>query len=156
MRRQQWISETPRSVGRSFREEQRPELLTEIEKFARENRTPATIVFGTSGWRGEIGTDFTFHNVRVVTQSIITTLKNENPELRQALGIRDFDDVKKRGIIVGHDNRFLGRDFAMEMMSMLAAEGIKVLYAGETITPEFSTTIEMLGRRLLNQHHTIP
>ena len=30
-------------------------------------------------------------------------------------------------------------------MSMLAAEGIKVLYAGETITPEFSTTIEMLG-----------
>jgi phosphomannomutase len=125
--------------------EQRPELLTEIERFAWENKTPATIVFGTSGWRGEIGTDFTFHNVQVVTQSIITTLKNENPELRQALGIRDFDDVKKRGIIVGHDNRFLGRDFAMEMMSMLAAEGIKVLYAGETITPEFSTTIEMLG-----------
>ncbi|MCP3676578.1 MAG: phosphomannomutase [Deltaproteobacteria bacterium] len=125
--------------------EQRPELLSEIEKFARENEAPATIVFGTSGWRGEIGTDFTFDNVRIVTQSIITTLKNDNPELRQALGIRDFDDVKRRGIIVGHDNRFLGRDFAMEMISMLAAEGIKVLYAGETITPEFSTTIEMLG-----------
>ncbi|MFQ5330472.1 MAG: phosphomannomutase [Thermodesulfobacteriota bacterium] len=125
--------------------EQRPELLSEIAQFARENRTPATIVFGTSGWRGEIGTDFTFHNVRVVTQAIITTLKNSDPELREALGTQDFDDVKKRGIIVGHDNRFLGRDFAREIMGILAAEGIKVLYAGETITPEFSTTIEMVG-----------
>ena len=34
-------------------------------------------------------------------------------------------------------------DFTMS--NGLAAEGIKVLYAGETITPEFSTTIEMLG-----------
>jgi phosphomannomutase len=41
-------------------------LLSFIEKFARENIKPAKIVFGTSGWRGEIGTDFTFNNVRYV------------------------------------------------------------------------------------------
>ncbi|MBS1112987.1 MAG: pgm, partial [Nitrospirae bacterium] len=44
-------------------------LLKVIEKFARENTAPANIVFGTSGWRGEIGTDFTFHNIRIVTAS---------------------------------------------------------------------------------------
>jgi phosphomannomutase len=41
-------------------------LLPVIEKFARENIQPAKIVFGTSGWRGEIGTDFTFNAVRFV------------------------------------------------------------------------------------------
>ena len=29
-----------------------------------------------------------------------------------ALGVSDFDEIKKRGIIVGHDNRFLGPEFA--------------------------------------------
>lgn len=47
------------------------ELLSIIENFARENTNPARIVFGTSGWRGEIGTDFTFNNVRIVTSAII-------------------------------------------------------------------------------------
>ena len=35
-------------------------LLSHIETFARENTGPSNIVFGTSGWRGEIGTDYTF------------------------------------------------------------------------------------------------
>lgn len=46
-------------------------LLSVIEKFARENTNPAHVVFGTSGWRGETGSDFTFNNVRVVTSAII-------------------------------------------------------------------------------------
>ncbi len=52
-------------------------LLSLIERFARENTAPAKIVFGTSGWRGEIGTDFTFHNVRIVTAAIIEMFKAE-------------------------------------------------------------------------------
>ncbi len=129
---------------RVIKRELKRELLKEIERFARESTSPTKVVFGTSGWRGEIGTDFTFQNVRIVTEAIINVLKTENPELREALGIRDFEDVKKRGVIVGHDNRFLGPEFARVVMGLLSREGIKVYYGGETTTPEISACIEML------------
>lgn len=119
-------------------------LLSLIERFARENTAPAKIVFGTSGWRGEIGTDFTFHNVRIVTAAIIEMLRLSDKTVREAMGVRDFREVQERGIIVGHDNRFLGPDFAREVIGLLQKEGIKTWYAGETITPEFSSGIELL------------
>jgi phosphomannomutase len=120
------------------------DLLSVIEKFARENTTPAKVVFGTSGWRGEIGTDFTFHNVRVVTSAIIGMLKSGDETIMEAMGVKDFREVQTRGVIVGHDNRFLGPDFAMEVIGLLQREGIKTWYAGEAVTPEFSSGIEML------------
>ncbi|HDO36483.1 MAG TPA: phosphomannomutase, partial [Nitrospirae bacterium] len=49
---------------REIMEKNAPELLKEIERFARDNKAPARVTFGTSGWRGEIGTDFTFRNIR--------------------------------------------------------------------------------------------
>ncbi|OGW40299.1 MAG: phosphomannomutase [Nitrospirae bacterium RBG_13_39_12] len=119
-------------------------LLTTIEKFARENIKPSEVVFGTSGWRGEIGTDFTFNNVRVVTSAIIEMLKSNDSVVMEAMGVSNFNEIKKRGIIVGHDNRFLGHDFAMEVIGLLQKEGIRTWYAGEAPTPEFSTGIEML------------
>ncbi len=119
-------------------------LLPLIEDFARSNTTPAKVVFGTSGWRGEIGTDFTFNNVRVVTSAIIKMFKESESSVMQAIGVKDFDEIRRRGIIVGHDNRFLGKEFAMEVIGLLQKEGIKVWYAGEAITPEFSAGIEML------------
>ncbi|HET6515456.1 MAG TPA: phosphomannomutase [Thermodesulfovibrionales bacterium] len=121
------------------------ELLTIIEKFARENTDPAKIEFGTSGWRGEIGTDFTFKNVRVVTGAVIEMFKGEGPSVLQAMGVSGFDEIKKRGVIVGHDNRFLGPEFAMEVIGLLQEEGIRTWYGGEATTPEFSTGITMLG-----------
>jgi len=120
------------------------ELLAVIERFARENTSPAQIVFGTSGWRGEIGGDFTFNNVRIVTAAIIEMFKKGEEPVMQALGVKDFDEVKKRGIIVGHDNRLLGPEFAMEVLGYLQKEGISTWYAGEATTPEFSAGIEML------------
>ncbi|HYA32042.1 MAG TPA: phosphomannomutase, partial [Thermodesulfovibrionales bacterium] len=120
-------------------------LLSVIEKFARENAAPATVVFGTSGWRGEIGTDYTFNNVRVVTSAIIEMFRAEEHQVMQAMGVSGLEEIKKRGIIVGHDNRFLGPDFAMEVIGMLQKEGIRTWYAGEAMTPEFSAGIEMLG-----------
>ncbi|MDH4232863.1 MAG: phosphomannomutase [Nitrospirota bacterium] len=121
------------------------DLLSVIEKFARENTSPARIVFGTSGWRGEIGTDFTFHNVRVVTSAIIGMLKSGDNAVMEAMGVKDFKEVQTRGVIVGHDNRFLGHDFAMEVIGLLQKEGIGTRYAGEAITPEFSSGIEMVN-----------
>ncbi len=120
-------------------------LLTIIEKFARENTSPSKIVFGTSGWRGEIGSDFTFNNVRIVTSAIVNMFKNANDTLLKSLGVKDFEDVMKRGIIVGHDNRFLGKEFAMEVIGILQKEGIKTWYAGEAPTPQFSAGIEILN-----------
>ena len=121
------------------------ELLSVIEGFARENTSPSKIAFGTSGWRGEIGTDFTFNNVRIVTSAIIEAFKSNDKSFMEAMGVSDFEDIKRRGVIVGHDNRFLGRDFAMEVIGLLQKEGIKTWYAGEAITPEFSAGIEMLN-----------
>ena len=121
------------------------ELLPVIEKFARDNTSPAKVVFGTSGWRGEIGTDFTFNNIRIVTMAIIEMFKGSDAAVMQAMGVKDFEEIKKRGVIVGHDNRFLGPDFAMEVIGILQKEGIKAWYAGEAVTPEFSAGIEMLN-----------
>ncbi len=121
------------------------ELLPIIERFARENVEPYPIVFGTSGWRGEIGTDFTFNNVRIVTRAIVEMFKSNDRSLMDAMGVADFEDIKRRGVIVGHDNRFLGPDFAMEVIGILQKEGIKTWYAGEATTPEFSSGIEMLN-----------
>jgi len=120
-------------------------LLSVIETFARENMKPAKIVFGTSGWRGEIGTDFTFNNVRTVTAAIIEMFKSNDTSVMQAMGVSNFDDIKKRGVIVGHDNRFLGHDFALEVIGLLQKEGVRTWYAGEAPTPLFSAGIEMLN-----------
>jgi phosphomannomutase len=120
-------------------------LLSYIETFARENSGPTDIVFGTSGWRGEIGTDFTFNNIRIVTSAIIEMFRGDDSSVLKALGVSGFDEIKKRGIIVGHDNRFLGREFSMEVIGLLQQAGIRTWYAGESPTPEYSAGIEMIG-----------
>ncbi|HMK61783.1 MAG TPA: phosphomannomutase [Dissulfurispiraceae bacterium] len=120
-------------------------LLSGIEHFARENMEPCKVVFGTSGWRGEIGTDFTFNNLRVVTTAIVEMFKGEEPSVMKAIGVSGYEDIKKRGVVVGHDNRYLGRQFAMEVIGILQNDGIKAWYAGEAPTPQYSAGIEMLG-----------
>lgn len=119
-------------------------LLSDIESFARENSVPSQVVFGTSGWRGEIGTDYTFNNVRIVTSAIIDMFRSNDPTVMQAMGVKNMDDIKKRGVIVGHDNRFLGPEFSMAVIGLLQNAGIKTWYAGEAATPEFSAGVEML------------
>jgi len=119
-------------------------LLSEIKKFALENMSPADVVFGTSGWRGEIGTDYTFNNVRIVASAIIEMFGSGDSAVMKALGVSGFEEIKERGIIVGHDNRFLGPEFAAEVMGLFRKAGIRTWYVGEAPTPEFSTSIEML------------
>ena len=58
------------------------------------------IKFGTSGWRGIIADDFTFNNLRAVSQAIAEYV------------IRV--DEGRYGMIVGHDSRFMGDAFARE------------------------------------------
>ncbi len=74
------------------------------------------IRFGTSGWRGLMGEEFTFHNVRVVVQAIANYLR-----------------AKFQGqpvsVAVGYDTRFLSERYAEEAAKLLSKNEITVFLA---------------------------
>jgi len=74
------------------------------------------IRFGTSGWRGVMGEEFTFHNVRVVIQAAANYLRAKYGDAPVA-------------VVVGYDTRFLSDRYALEAAKLLARNGIQVLLA---------------------------
>ena len=86
------------------------------------------IKFGTDGWRGHIGDDFTFANVRRVAGAIAAyVLKHENAAA---------------GVVVGYDTRFLSKRFAEAASEVLAAAGIPVQLADDFVpTPAVSLQV---------------
>src|SRR2546427_587136 len=96
----------------------------------------AAIKFGTSGWRGLIARDFTFDNVRLATQGIADFL---NPEIRTP-NSELFS--RKPILIMGHDTRFLGREFSLAAAEVLAASGLTPLLCNrDAPTPVIAHTI---------------
>src|SRR6266700_2064110 len=96
----------------------------------------AAIKFGTSGWRGLIARDFTFDNVRLATQGIADFL---NSEIRSPKS-ETFN--RKPVVILGHDTRFLGREFSLAAAEVLAANGlIPLLCNRDAPTPVIAHTI---------------
>lgn len=92
----------------------------------------AQITFGTDGWRGIIARDFTFANVELVARAVAGYV--------QAHGLAG------RGIVVGHDNRFLSDRFAETVAGVLSASGIPVFYAGRSLpTPVVAFAIKEYG-----------
>lgn len=90
------------------------------------------IKFGTDGWRGIIAEDFTFENVRNVSQGVSDYLNSQ------------FKGRKR--IIIGYDTRFLSDRFAKAAAEVLAGNGIKVLVSDRPVpTPTVSFTIRLLG-----------
>ena len=86
------------------------------------------IKFGTDGWRGHVGEDYTFANVRRCTQGFASYLAEEG-----------FQDC---WVVVGHDRRFQGEQFAAVAAEVLAGNGIKVyLTNGPTPTPVISYAV---------------
>jgi alpha-D-glucose phosphate-specific phosphoglucomutase len=81
---------------------------------------PTSIKFGTDGWRAVIGEDYTFANVRIVTQAVAEYLKQEN--------------LASRGLVVGFDTRFGSERFAAAVAEVLAANDIHV-YLTQKATP---------------------
>lgn len=69
------------------------------------------IKFGTSGWRGIIGDDFTFDRVRVACQGIVNYLAKSDEPIP--------------GVVVGYDTRFLSEKFAAEAAQILAWNDIQ-------------------------------
>ena len=95
-----------------------------------------SIKFGTSGWRGIIARDFTFDNLRLATQGIAEYLNSEirNPKSE----IRN----RKPVVILGHDTRFLGREFSLAAAEVLAANGLTpLLCQRDAPTPVIAHTI---------------
>ena len=83
------------------------------------------IKFGTDGWRAVIAEDFTFDNVKIVTQAIADYLKAKKKRAKK--------------IVIGYDRRFLSREFAECVACVLAANNIKVVLSVEAIpTPTIS------------------
>src|SRR6266446_10089385 len=94
------------------------------------------IKFGTSGWRGLIARDFTFENVRLATQGIALYLKGEFERSDSAISGR------KPIVIMGHDTRFLGREFSLAAAEVLAASGLTPLLCNrDAPTPVIAHTI---------------
>src|SRR5438045_2875170 len=88
-----------------------------------------SIRFGTSGWRSIIADEFTFANVRLVTDAICGYLKTRSEDVSQQL-------------IIGHDSRFMGENFATLAAEIAAKKGFQVtLCTGETPTPTISHAI---------------
>jgi alpha-D-glucose phosphate-specific phosphoglucomutase len=95
-----------------------------------------SIKFGTSGWRGIIARDFTFDNLSLATQAIADYLKAELANPNSAIAGR------KPVVILGHDTRFLGRDFSLAAAEILAANGLEPhLCDRDTPTPAIAHTI---------------
>ncbi len=90
----------------------------------------SVIKFGTSGWRGIISDTFTFANVELAAHAIARHLKqNPSPAARQLL-------------IIGHDTRFLSREFATRCAEVIAAGGFEAwLTNRDAPTPVISHSI---------------
>ncbi len=89
---------------------------------------PAKIRFGTDGWRGLIGEDFSFANVKRIARAI-------------ALYLHAGNDAG-RGVVVGYDRRFLSPESARVAAHTLAAQGIPIILADNfTPTPALSYAV---------------
>lgn len=96
------------------------------------------IKFGTSGWRGIIADEFTFDNVRLVSQAIADYINAE----------ADEQQCKQCSVVVGGDTRFLSEKFAEIASCVLAANGIKALLCKrDTPTPVISFEVLRRGSR---------
>ena len=83
------------------------------------------IKFGTDGWRGRIAEEYTFANVRRVTQGFAAYLQKH--------GLAD------KGIVVGYDQRYLSEFFAQAAAEVMAGNGIPVwLTSHNSPTPVIS------------------
>ena len=113
----------------------------EIEKNSKKPLTEVS--FGTSGWRGILGKDIFVKSVLSVTAAIVTLYETaaDNPQLIPFLGVSGLAEARKRGCLVGHDNRFGGEKLGRAVADFLISSGFKVYYCGETTTGVLSASL---------------
>jgi len=90
------------------------------------------VKFGTSGWRGIIGREVTFRNVRLVTSALIDTLREDRAEV----------DL----IVIGYDTRMLSEKFARAAAELIASNNVPVqLVSRDAPSPVLSAAVVELG-----------
>ena len=72
------------------------------------------IKFGTDGWRGVMARDFTFDNVRKVSQAIAEYIKNLPPKQRNG-----------GKVVIGYDRRFLSREIGAPVRGRWRREAVR-------------------------------
>ncbi len=88
------------------------------------------IKFGTSGWRGIIAEDFTYHNLHLAAESFARVLKKECRKKSSPIAGR------RPLVLVGHDARFMGPQFAAHVAQILQGhEFIVEMVDRDTPTP---------------------
>ncbi|MBD2242381.1 phosphoglucomutase/phosphomannomutase family protein [Nostoc sp. FACHB-888] len=94
-----------------------------------------SIKFGTDGWRGIIGDEFTFERLALVA-----------PVAAKVLYDTYFPTVGSRTIIVGYDRRFMAEDFARAVADTVTAAGFDVLLSESYApTPAYSWAAKQLN-----------
>lgn len=78
----------------------------------------SAIKFGTDGWRAVIAEEYTFDNVRLITQAVADYLHDSG--------------LAARGQVVGYDTRFGSERFAAAVAEVLAANNIHVYLTEKT------------------------
>lgn len=99
----------------------------------RQPAAPAPIAFGTSGWRAVVAEDFTHDRVALVSRAIAEHLLEEPGAAPH--------------LLIAHDTRFLGREFAETAAATCAAAGVRVTVA-TTPLPTPVVAFEILRRQL--------
>ncbi len=80
------------------------------------------IAFGTDGWRAVIAQDYTFDNLRELSNALAVYLQKFQPE------------KSKNGVAIGYDTRFRSKDFAGVVADTLALAGVPI-YLSERDAP---------------------
>jgi len=91
------------------------------------------IKFGTSGWRAVMGEEFTFHNVRLVSQAIANYLKKKFP-------------TQKISVVVNYDTRFLSDRFAFEAAKIFSHNMIHV-YLSDRDAPSQAQALQVIKKK---------
>lgn len=95
---------------------------------------PATIKFGTDGWRAVIARDYTFANVERVAQAYADYL------------LSDAGDEGPPFVVVGFDRRFLSEFFAQRAAEVLVGNGFSIALFNEAVpTPLISWAVKTLN-----------
>ena len=90
------------------------------------------IAFGTGGWRGLIGKDFTYDNICLAAQGLADMILRDNKQ--------------HQPVMIGFDRRFLSFDAACWVAEILCANGIAVWFMKRTApTPLVMHTVKAKG-----------